>query len=147
MRSIAVVAVVIVLGEVGCARHREQSSAVVMPRPVVKFLPAVSRYTSLRSFIETACPMSEVTPGERLFICSEGYPRYTKIIRFHEGITIPEIVATTPLMSSTKLVSVYKRRLPNTDWSFSPDLIDVSQLEIEPEDVFVLERSEIHIDR
>jgi hypothetical protein len=76
------------------------------------------QYYSDRKLVEELCSTNTIPKGERIFLCRAGPQKYAAIIRYHQGITIREIIDQTPFKNTTVVVCVVR---PKTD----PSIISV----------------------
>ncbi len=53
-------------------------------------------YDSARKWVEKQCATNTIPENERMFVFRWVSPRYAAIVRFHEGITLREIIDQTP---------------------------------------------------
>jgi hypothetical protein len=63
-------------------------------------------YFSSRKWIEQQCATNTTLPEQRLFVGRMHSPTYAAIVQFRKGITIREIIDTTPLKGKVVQVCV-----------------------------------------
>ena len=65
-------------------------------------------YDSARTWVEKQCATNTIPEVERMFVFRWVPPKYAAIIRFHQGITLREVIDQTPMKGKTVFVEVMR---------------------------------------
>jgi hypothetical protein len=104
-------------------------------------------YSSSRAWVEHHCATNSIPEADRIFIARLVSPRFAGVIQYHPGITIHEIVASTPLNDSTRTIEIYRSRTPTVGHCISLVLEEARDYQVEPNDLVCLYDTDIVIHR
>jgi hypothetical protein len=65
-------------------------------------------YVGFRKWVEERCETNATPKEDRLFVGRFDHPTYAGILRFHDGMTIREVIDQSPLKGRTVLVLVLR---------------------------------------
>ena len=65
-------------------------------------------YSSSRAWIEQQCSTNAPLQDERIFVGRFGQPGYAAIIKFHQGMTLREVIDQSPFKGTTIIVHVLR---------------------------------------